>query len=143
MIKTQQDSIKNKFKGNSVSAGSFTTDLPTTLRIGAAHKFYFTEGSFPGTLLLAMDINQGFNDEPGNSTNTRVSIGGEWQFAHGVPFIRTGVSFGGLLGFHWGVGLGIDAGLLEFNLATLDLQSLAAPNSAKYLSVALDSRWKF
>jgi hypothetical protein len=139
----QRDSLKNKFKGNSVSSGSFTTDLPTTLRIGAAHTFYFSHGSFPGTLLLAMDINRGFNDEPGNSTKTRVSVGGEWQLAHGVPYIRTGVSFGGLLGFHWGLGLGINTGLLEFNLATSDFQSLITPNSAKYLSVALDSRWKF
>jgi hypothetical protein len=139
----QRDSIKYNFKGNSVTGGSFTTDLPTTLRIGAAHKFNFNEGSFPGTLLVAMDINQGFNDEPGNSTKTRVSIGGEWQLAHGVPYIRTGFSFGGLLGFHWGFGLGIDAGSLEFNLATMDMQSFAAPNSAKYLSVALDSRWMF
>ena len=70
---SQRDSIKNKFKGTSVNGGSFTTDLPTTLRLGAAHKFYFNQGSFPGTLLLAMDINQGFNDEPGNSTKTRAS----------------------------------------------------------------------
>ena len=140
---TQGDSIKNKFKGISVPGGSFTTQLPTTLRIGAAHKFYSFGGSFPGTLLLAVDINHGFNNEPGNSTDTRYSFGGEWQMAHGVPFIRTGISFGGLLGFHWGLGLGIDTGLLEFNFATLDLQSLVKPNSAKYLSVALDSRWKF
>ncbi|MGA7721227.1 MAG: DUF5723 family protein [Ignavibacteriaceae bacterium] len=140
---SQRDSIKNKFKGTSVNGGSFTTDLPTTLRLGAAHKFYFNQGSFPGTLLLAMDINQGFNDEPGNSTKTRFSIGGEWQLAHGVPYIRTGFSFGGLLGFHWAAGLGIDTGTLEFNFATMDFQSFAAPNSAKYLSVALDSRWKF
>jgi hypothetical protein len=141
--KAQQDSIKNKFKGNSVNAGSITTELPTTIRFGAAHKFYFSNGSFPGTLLLAMDLNQGFNNEPGNSTNTRISFGGGWQLADGFPIIRTGFSFGGAMGFHWGIGLGYDTGLLEFNLATLDLQSLAAPNSAKILSVALDSRWKF
>jgi hypothetical protein len=140
---SQGDSIKNKFKGISVPGGGFTTQLPTTLRFGLAHKFYSTGGSFPGTLLLAMDINHGFNNEPGNSTDTRYSIGGEWQMAHGVPFIRTGISFGGFLGFHWGLGLGIDTGLLEFNFATLDLQSLVKPNSAKYLSVALDTRWKF
>lgn len=142
--KDQQDSIKNKFQGTSVPGGSFTTDLPTTLRLGAAHMFNFGEnGVFPGTLLVAMDINQGFNDEPGNSTKTRVSIGGEWKAAHGAPLLRTGFSFGGLLGFHWGLGLGIPAGPLEFNLATLDLQSFLKPDSAKHISVAFDSRWKF
>jgi hypothetical protein len=142
--KDQQDSVKNKFNGTSVPGGSFTTDLPTTLRLGAAHLFNFGEnGVFPGTLLVAMDINQGFNEEPGNSKKTRVSIGGEWKAAHGAPLLRTGFSFGGQLGFHWGLGLGIDAGLLEFNLSTYDLQSFLKPDSAKFVSVALDSRWKF
>jgi hypothetical protein len=141
--KSLGDTLKSKFNGNSVTGGSFTTDLPTALRIGAAHEFYFNEGSFPGSLLLAMDINQGFNDEPGNSTKTRVSIGGEWKLANGVPYIRTGFSFGGLLGFRWGVGLGIEAGPLELNLATMDMESIVAPSSAKYLSIALDSRWMF
>lgn len=142
--KVQRDSLKDKFKAKSERSGSFITELPTTLRFGAARKFIFNEKeSFPGNLLVSIDINQGFNNEPGNSTKTRVSFGGEWKAARGFPVLRTGFSFGGLLGFHWGLGLGIDTGLLEFNFATYDLQSFIKPNSAKYLSVALDSRWKF
>ena len=60
-----------------------------------------------------------------------------------IPYIRTGFSFGGLLGFHWGFGLGINAGFLEFNIGTLDLQSLVAPQTGKDFSIALDSIWKF
>jgi len=141
--KSQQDSLKNKFKGTSDSTGGFSTNLPTALRLGASYKFNFSEHSWPGTLLLAMDINKGFNDMPGNSTKTNVSLGAEWKPMDWIPYLRTGVSFGGLLGFHWGVGLGIDAGVLEFNLSTLDMQTLVSPNSGKYLSVALNSRWKF
>ncbi len=141
--KSQQDSLKTKFKGQSDSLSSFSTSLPTALRIGAAYKFNFGEGSFPGTLLLALDINQGFNDQPGNSKKTRVSIGAEWKPMNWIPYIRTGFSFGGLFGFHWAAGLGINAGVLEFNLGTTDLQSFVAPNTGKYISVALDSRWKF
>lgn len=142
--KDQRDSLKNKFKSVSKPVESFSTGLPTTLRFGIARTFDFNDGgSFPGKLLVALDINQGFNDEPGNSTKTRVSFGGEWITARGVPILRTGFSFGGLYGFHWGLGLGIDTGPLEFNFATFDLQSFLKPNSAKYISVALDSRWKF
>ncbi len=140
---SQRDSIKNKFKGYSDSVSSFTTSLPTALRLGAAYKFNFGASSFPGTLLLALDINQGFNDEPGNSTKTRVSLGAEWKPMDWIPYIRTGFSLGGLYGFNWSAGIGIDAGVVEFNLGTTDFQSFVSPNSAKYISVAFDSRWKF
>ena len=139
---SQRDSLKNKFKGTSDSTGSFSTSLPTALRLGAAYKFDFGANSWPGTLLVAMDINQGFNDVPGNSTKTRVSIGAEWKPMNWIPYLRTGFSFGGLTGFHWGLGLGIEAGVLEFNLSTLDMQSLVS-NSGKYFTVALNSRWRF
>ncbi len=140
---SQRDSLKDKFKGQSDSVSSFTTSLPTALRIGAAYKFDFGASSFPGTLLLALDINQGFNDQPGNSTKTRVSLGAEWKPMDWIPYIRTGFSFGGLYGFHWAAGLGIDAGVVEFNLGTTDFQDFVAPNSAKYISFSFDSRWKF
>ena len=140
--KATQDSINNLFNGESKSISGFTTGLPTALRLGATYRFNFAESQFPGTLLLAMDINKGFNDLPGNSQKTRVSIGSEWKPMDWMPYIRSGFSFGGLFGFHWALGLGIDAGLLEFNFSTQDFQSIAAPNSAKYISFAFDSRWK-
>ncbi len=140
--KTTQDSIKNNFKGESKSIPGFTTDLPTTLRLGASYKFNFHNTNFPGTLLLAMDINKGFNDLPGNTQKTRISFGSEWKPMNWLPYLRSGVSFGGLFGFHWAVGLGIDAGLVDFNFSTQDFQSVTSPNSAKYLSVAFNSRWK-
>ncbi len=141
--KSQGDSLKNKFKGNSDSTSSFSTNLPTALRLGASYKFNFGAGSFPGTLLVALDINKGFNDMPGNSTKTSISLGAEWKPMDWIPFIRSGISIGGLTGFHWAAGIGIDTGVLEFNLATDDMPIVVSPNSAKYISVALNSRWKF
>lgn len=141
--KSQTDSLKNKFKGNSDSIASFSTNLPTALRLGASYKFNFGANSWPGTLLVAMDINKGFNDMPGNSTKTSFSLGAEWKPMDWIPFIRTGISIGGLTGFHWAAGIGIDTGVLEFNLATDDMPIIVSPNSAKYVSVALNSRWKF
>ncbi len=140
--KATQDSINSLFKGVSESTSGFTTGLPTALRMGASYRFNFADSRFPGKLLLAMDINKGFNDLPGNSQKARVSIGSEWKPMDWMPYIRSGFSFGGLFGFHWALGLGVDAGLLEFNVSTQDFQSVAAPNSAKYFSFAFDSRWK-
>ncbi len=78
---------------------------------------------------------------PGNSVNPRISVGGEWKPMDWIPYIRTGFSFGGNFGFHWAFGLGFRADMLEFNIATTDLQTLIAPNSSKYISVSIGSSW--
>ena len=137
------DSLKNKFNESKDSTGNFVTSLPTVVRFGASYFLNINKNKFPGTFLFAFDYNQGLNDEPGNSLNPRFSFGIEWKPLDWIPYIRSGVSFGGLLGFHWGLGLGIDAGFLEFNIGTLDLQSVLVPEKGKYFSIALDSVWKF
>jgi len=137
------DSLKDKFNESKDSTGNFVTNLPTAVRFGASYFWDINKNKFPGTLLLAFDYNQGFNDEPGNSLNPRFSFGTEWKPMDWIPYIRTGVSFGGLLGFHWGLGLGVETGFLEFNIGTLDVQSLIVPQKGKYFSIALDSVWKF
>jgi hypothetical protein len=45
--------------------------------------------------------------------------------------------------FAWAMGLGIYTSLIEFNFATSYFQSVVAPNSAKQVSVAIGSRWRF
>ena len=138
----QLDSLKNKFTGRTDSAGSFITNLPTALRFGVS---YFTgkeNGDFPGTLLLAFDINQGFNNQPGNSVKTRISFGAEWKPRDWIPYFRTGFSFGGLTGFHWAFGVGIDASIVNINFGTMDMQSVFAPGSSKQFSISFDSNWK-
>ncbi len=139
----QTQNLLDKLKGTSERIDGFTTNLPTALRIGVSHYFARPDDDIPGTLLLAFDYNQGFNDLPGNSKTPRVSIGAEWKPMNWIPFIRTGFSFGGSLGFHWGFGLGIDAGVLDLNIGTSDLQGFLFPASARYTSISFDSRWKF
>jgi Family of unknown function (DUF5723) len=140
---SQRDSLKNQIVGKSQSIGSFSTALPTALRLGASYFFDNDHNPIPGTLLLALDYNQGFNNQPGNSTIGRVSWGLEWNPGSWLPYVRTGISVGGSTGFHWGAGLGFGAGLLEFDLGTSDLQDVVAPTSAKYLSFSMGSRWRF
>lgn len=132
----QRDSLKNKFVGKSKKIDSFETSLPTVLRFGIAK--YFSKD-----LIVTADYNLGFNDMPGNSTKGRLSFGAEWKPMDWIPFIRTGFSFGGLYGFGWAAGLGFDINILQIDLATTDFNSLVVPNKAKYLSFAIDTRWKF
>jgi Family of unknown function (DUF5723) len=140
--KAQIDTLRDKLIGKAQPISGFTTSLPTALRLGTAYYFDKTHNPIPGTLLLAFDYNQGFNDMPGNSVSPRFSLGGEWKPGNWIPFIRTGFSIGGSFGFHWGFGLGIDAGILELNIGTSDLQAFLAPNASKYVSLAIGSRWK-
>jgi hypothetical protein len=139
--KEQMDSLGDKITGKGEFISDFTTSLPTTIRFGIS--YLMEKGLVPGTLLVGLDYNQGLNDFPGNSTKARISVGSEWKPMDWIPYIRTGLSFGGWAGFSWALGLGIDAGLVELNFATSDMNSLVAPNSAKHLSISFGSRWKF
>ncbi len=137
------DSLGDSFKGEGKYGEPFTTSLPTALRLGAAFRLdNFLEGDFPGEMLIVAGLNQGFNDEPGNSTTPRFSLGCEWKPVSWFP-IRTGFSFGGLEGFNWGFGFGLDSGVLTIDFAAANLNSLLAPNSAKKLGISFGSRWRF
>ncbi len=139
----QIDSLQDKIKGSGKYIDAFSTPLPTTFRFGSALLLDDQNDFIPGSLLLAFDFNQGFNELPGNTLRSRFSLGTEWKPGSWIPYIRTGLSVGGIDGFNWAFGLGADAGIVEFNFATSDMQAVVAPNSAKYISVAFGSRWKF
>lgn len=139
----QLDSLKESLTGDSKKIENFSTGLPTALRVGASW-FLDEETNFlPGTLLLGMDYNQGFNDLPGNSKSPRLSFGFEWKPADWIPYLRSGLSVGGADEFAWAVGLGLYTSAIEFDFATSYFQSIISPNSAKQISVAFGSRWRF
>ncbi|MCX6149420.1 MAG: DUF5723 family protein [Ignavibacteriales bacterium] len=142
--KEEVDSLKDVFTGKGKFVNEVSTPLPTALRIGASFQLdKYVSGSFPGSLLLALDYNQGFNDQPRNSKNPRLSLGAEWKPMNWIPYIRTGFSFGGADGFGWAFGFGFNAGILEFNFASPDFHYLFMANQAKRISLAIGSRWKF
>lgn len=131
------DSLRDAVVGEGKFVESFSTGLPTALRLGAMYKFNY---KFP--MMVAVDYNQGFNNLPGNSKQPRFSIGYEVHPLSWLP-VRTGFSFGGRAGFGWGFGIGFNASFLEINLATSSMNSFVAGNSAKIVGFALGSRWKF
>ena len=139
----QLDSLKDKFTGNAEAIGSFSTGLPTVFRFGLGYAVNEEDNFLPGTLLLGLDYNQGFNDLPGNSLTPRVSFGFEWKPGDWIPYLRSGISIGGSDGFAWAVGLGLYTGVIEFNFATSYFQTIVSPNAAKQISFAFGSRWKF
>lgn len=138
--KDQIDSLENLLTGDSKKIDKFSTGLPTTLRIGTS--YLFDEETVPGSLLLAFDYDQGFNDLPGNTKFPRVSLGAEWKPMDWIPYIRTGISYNTEFGVNWGVGLGIDMKIVELNFATSNMQSFVTPNQSRQLSFSFGSRWK-
>ncbi len=140
----QRDSLVNSITGEGEYIDNFSTSLSTALRLGVAFQLDKSDlvSDFPGSLLITLDYNQGFNNQPRNSTIPRVSLGLEWKPVDWFA-TRTGFSFGGKDAFGWAFGLGFDVGVLEMNLATSDLQYLLSPNSAKRVAVSIGSRWIF
>lgn len=139
----QLDSLKDSFTGRSRSIDGFSTSLPSALRFGVGWMLDEETNFLPGTLLLGFDYNQGFNNLPGNSKIPRISVGFEWKAADWIPYIRSGISVGGVDEFAWSAGLGMYTGVIEFNFATSYFQTVLSPNSAKQISVAFGSRWRF
>ena len=139
----QQDSLKNAFKGQTRDTTSFKTNLPGALHIGGA--FQIDKAAFisyfPGQLLVAADLNVGFNNEPGNSTIPRFSLGTEYRPVGAFP-IRTGISFGGREGFYWSVGIGINTPIWDLDLGTESISLLTNPNSFRDASFTLGMRFR-
>ena len=138
------DSLFDEILGDGKYITEITSKLPAVLRIGVAFDVhnYFRKGDFPGTLVAAIDYNQGLNYTAIGTTKPRISIGAEWRPAEVIP-IRTGFSFGGRFGFAWSFGTGVDLGLFEFNISAYNFRTLLMANSAEAVSFAIGSRWKF
>ncbi len=134
------DSLQTVFEENGEYRGSFTSNLPTALRLGVSMRMdkYF-KGMAPMT--IAMDYNQGFNDRPGNSTKARFSLGCEFLPIDWLP-LRSGFSFGGEYGFNWSFGLGfIINNNFELDMATYNIVDFMAPNRAEGLGFAFSSKF--
>lgn len=135
------DALKGKDSGKFID--KFETELASAIRLGGAIQVdELFEHNFPGRMLFEINFSKGFNNQPGNSKLARFSMGFDWNLTS-LFALRTGLSFGGSDKFNWGLGLGFDFGIFEINLGTSDFQYLISPNSAKRITVGMDSRWKF
>ncbi len=129
---------------NTKKISSTKSSLPTALHFGVAFRLdNFLNGKFPGQMLIVADYNQGLNKALRNSLSPRISFGAEWIPPNWVLEFRTGFSIGEFEKFKWAFGLGLDLGLLEFNIGTTNLVTLLKPNSAYSLSLLFDSKWRF
>ena len=138
----QRDSLVEVFRGEGNPISEISSALPTALRMGASARVDRLVGEFPGTLVVALDYNQGLNTKIRNSTVPRFSLGAEWRPYESWP-IRTGFSFGGRDGLAWSFGSGVDLGLVEMNISAFRFGNLFDASNASKFTVAFGSRWKF
>jgi hypothetical protein len=140
---SQQDSVKNAFKGDTHDTTAFTSSLPMALHIGASlqlDKAAFIT-NFPGQLVLAADLHFGFNEEPGNTKTPRFALGAEYRPINAIP-IRTGISIGGRERFQWSLGLGINTPVWDLDFATESIALLTNPSSFRSGSFTLGMRFR-
>ena len=133
-----QDSVKNVVKGKNSAGESFSTSLPTVLRIGAtveSNKVPFLI-FVPGHLLLAFEYAQGFNESLGNTTKPRISLGAEYRI---IPFLplRTGLVLGGNDKARWAFGFGLDFRVVTLDFASDNFGMVFTPKSFNTVSLGL------
>ena len=137
----QQDSLKTGFKGSNRPGQSFSTPLPTKLRVGVAFqtKDMPIVHYIPGNMLMEIDYNQGLNNSLGNSTIPRVSVGTEWRLIPILP-LRTGITLGGGDQFRWAFGFGLDIWVMSIDVGTENFGMLFSPKSFSMFSFAAGLR---
>lgn len=140
--KSQRDRLEALLSDSSYAVSSFSTSLPTALRISIAYDLSKTVEAIPGDLTLLLGYNQGFNDSPGNSTDQRIAFGLRWQTSPHIPVISTGFTNTRAGDMVWTFGLGFSTSVLDVCVATQDLFTLLGSGGNPYASAALNFIWK-
>ncbi len=112
---------------------SFSTSLPTTVRIGISKKTKLS--------LFNVDWQHGLNDAPGSTTQSRLSVGSEYKMTGWFP-VRAGISVGGGRPTSYSAGFGIGVKLIAFDVA-LRLRDGIVPNRAGGGGLAAELKFGF
>jgi hypothetical protein len=117
----------------SFAGTGYTTELPRKLRMGAAKKF--------GSMAVAVDYTQGFEDRGTTSTSPQFNAGVElWSGGNFQP--RLGASAGGAIGGGVSAGMGLRLGPWCIDLAAVSRGGLN-PNQTKGVGFAAGSTLVF
>ncbi len=141
---SQRDSIQNAVKGSTHPGASFSTHLPTTIRLGVAlelHKVRFLKSLIFGEMTLGCDYNQGLYEVPGSTNLGRVSLGLEYKPWGFLP-IRTGVSFGGVDRSNFALGFGFHVGLIDLDFASDNLEWIFSQRNFMSASASVGMRFR-
>ncbi|MFC2129892.1 DUF5723 family protein [Bacteroidota bacterium] len=140
--KDQREELETFLDDSSYAIGSFSTSLPTALRLSIAYDLTSMVEAIPGELILGLGYHQGFNKMPGNSATPRIALGAKWKTLPYIPIISTGFTNGRAGNLRWTFGLGYSSSVIDIAFATQDLISLLSSSGSPYVSAALNFIWK-
>ncbi len=111
-----------KFEGDLVTVGDYSTTLPSTFRAGLGLSIHPEGTGEPANLMIGLEGELPLNQVPGNTPDPRLSAGVDWG-ASKVVSLRGGISVGGISDVGVALGLGvrptdwmsIDVGSSELN----------------------------
>lgn len=116
-----------------VPVGEFTTHLPSVIKVGLAK----TRGS----LLWAVDWEQGFKKAAGSSATPRISAGAEYRILRFLP-LRAGFGMGGRQGATYAGGLGFDLSMFHLDLAVANYGAIIG-SGGKGINFAVNGGFRF
>ncbi len=137
--KKQRNDLENFFQDSSYSIGSFNAPLPTAMRLSVSKEF---KSLLPGSLLLALEYDQGFNDEPGNSKSPRIAVGARWKTFPYLPVVYVGASNDVVGSLRVAFGLGFSTSSFDFAVSSRDILSVVGASSKPYFSASANFIWK-
>ncbi len=132
MVNMSDDSLFTS-TDTTVPISAFTSHLPSVIKVGLAKT--------QGTLLWAVDWEQGFKRAAGSSAIPRLSTGGEYRLLSFLP-IRAGFGVGGKQGTTYAGGLGLDFALVHLDLAAANFNAISG-SSGKGLNLAVNAGFAF
>jgi len=138
----QRDSIEEAVHGETRPGENFSSELPTTFRVGVAvelHRVPALKSIFWGEWTLACDYNLGLVEGAGAAQVGRFSTGLEFRPWSFLP-LRTGISVGGTDDFTFALGFGLHFGVFDFDIASEHLNFLLEEDALAHGSVAMGMR---
>jgi hypothetical protein len=132
------DSLTANLDVVSNKVSSYSTDMPTALRIGASVALDSLVDVLKG-FTLNVDYMQGFNNVGLNSSDPRIAVGLEMYPFEYVPRIALGIGQDQTGKMRFSGGIGYTLSFMDFYLSTFDLMSIGGGTQA---SVALQFIWR-
>lgn len=118
------DAEFERFEGELVDVGSYSSSLPATFRAGLGMTLGANDPDFQGTLTIGLEGEAPLNQVPGNTPDPRLALGVDWSI---IPefALRTGLSVGGISPVGLGLGVGVrPVEWLSIDFGTSELNSL-------------------
>ena len=116
-----------------IAVSNFSSKMPSVIRLGLAKT--------TGSLLWAVDWEQGFKKAAGSSSKPRISTGAEMRLLSFLP-LRAGFGTGGKRGTTFSGGFGLDTAMLYLDFAVANYNAISGP-SGKGLNFGFNAGFRF